>query len=330
MSKKATAVAPSNLAFIKYWGRKDEELFLPANGSVSVALDGMKTTTTVEFSDDFTTDSVTLNGLLLEGFGLARVVKHLDRIRDLAQIGQKVRVVTNNSFPTGTGLSTSASGFAALTMAACAAVGLELSSKELSILARKSSSGSACRSIPDGFSEWYDGDSSETSYAESFLPADYWDLSFVVAVVSDKPKHVPSTVGHASAQTSPFFETRRSLMPGRIEKTKELLKKKDFTALGELVEAEALELHTIMLTQKPALIYWSPGTVVLMQTCQKWREEGEIEAYFSLNTGQDMYFMVRSKDEAKLVSMLEQTGIVKEIIINHPGKGAVLSDDHLF
>ncbi len=326
---KATALAPSNLAFVKYWGRKDETLRLPTNASLSVALSGMTTKTTVEFSDILKKDEIVINETSLEDMPALKVTAHLDRVRKMSGISLPARVVSQNSFPTGTGLSSSSSGFAALSVAATAAAGLSLSKKDLSILSRQGS-GSACRSIPDGFCEWYDGDSSDTSYAETLFPSDHWGLSFVVGVVSDHPKHVSSSDGQMTARTSPFFETRLKGMDAKIEQAKLLLRNKDFTPFGELVEAEALELHTIMLTQRPSLIYWTAGTVELMQLCQKWREDSIVESYFSVNTGQDIYFMVRREDEAKLVEMLKATGIVKDIIINHPGKGATLSDNHLF
>ena len=186
--KKATAVAPSNIAFIKYWGTKDEVLRLPKNGSISMNLSNLLTTTTVEFSNAFKKDEVVLNGKKEDIVG-SRTVKHLDRIRNLAKFKTKAKVVTENNFPSGTGLSSSASGFAALTVAGASAAGLHLSKKELSILARQGS-GSACRSIPDGFVEWLDGDTSDTSYAISLYPADYWDIVDVVAVVSKNKKEV--------------------------------------------------------------------------------------------------------------------------------------------
>src|SRR3989344_8520297 len=151
---KAKAVAPSNIAFVKYWGRKDETLRLPENGSISMNLSGLQTTTIVEFSDKLEEDEIIINGVK-EDLENNRAVKHLDRVRGLANIKTKAKVVTENNFPTGTGLSSSASGFAALTLAAAVAAGLKLSEKELSILARQGS-GSACRSIPDGFVEWLD------------------------------------------------------------------------------------------------------------------------------------------------------------------------------
>src|SRR6266700_2397986 len=183
---KATAVAPSNIAFIKYWGKKDEVLRLPENGSISMNLSNLLTTTTVEFNELFKNDSITLNGKK-ESPKNNRAIKHIDRIRKLAKITTKVKIVTENNFPTGTGLSSSASGFAALTVAGAVVAGLDLSEKELSILARQGS-GSACRSIPDGFVEWFDGETSEAAYAASLYKPDYWDISDVVAVVNVGPK----------------------------------------------------------------------------------------------------------------------------------------------
>src|SRR3989344_8081503 len=178
---KATTIAPSNIAFIKYWGKKDEVLRLPENGSVSMNLSNLLTTTTVEFNTSLKDDEITINNKRESNKG-SRAVKHLDRIRKLAKIETKAKVVTENNFPTGTGLSSSASGFAALTLAGAFAAGLNLSERELSILARQGS-GSACRSIPDGFSEWLDGDTNETSYGIFLHPENYWDIVDVVAVV---------------------------------------------------------------------------------------------------------------------------------------------------
>ena len=151
---KATAVAPSNIAFIKYWGKKDGGLRLPENGSISMNLSNLLTTTTVEFSSALKDDDFELEGIRYanDSEKSLRVIKHLDRIRKLGGIDSYAKVVSSNNFPSGTGLSSSASGLAALTVAAAAAASLALSEKELSILARKGS-GSACRSIPDGFVE---------------------------------------------------------------------------------------------------------------------------------------------------------------------------------
>lgn len=324
---KATAVAPSNIAFIKYWGKKDEVLRLPENGSISMCLSNLLTTTTVEFSGDYKEDTIIINGIQEENEG-NRAIKHLDRIRKIANINERAKVVTNNNFPTGTGLSSSASGFAALTVAGSIAAGLKQTEKELSILARQGS-GSACRSIPDGFVEWLDGDSSDTSYAKTIYAPDYWDIADVVAVVSKNKKEVSTTSGQKLAESSPFFEVRKNHMKKKIEDIKKLMDEKNFTGFGELLEAEALELHSIMLTSKPSLIYLLPASLKIMHLVKKWRSEG-LEVYFTVNTGQDIHLIVQKKDIEPLSARLKEVEDVQNIIVNSPSKGAHVITEHLF
>lgn len=318
---KKTAIAPTNIAFIKYWGRKNEELRLPENGSVSMCLSDMTTTTTVEFSETFNEDAVTINGESAASEA-SRVVEHLDRIRKLANITHKASVVSENSFPTATGLSSSASGFAALSVAASSAAGLNLSEKELSILARQGS-GSACRSIPSGFVEWLDGDTSETSYAQSLYPPGYWDIMDIVAVVSDDRKDISTSEGQTRFKTSPFNEARVAGMKDKITESKKAIEMKDFTKLGEITEAEALNMHAVMLTSQPPLIYWTPGTLSIMKLVQRWRREG-LEVYFTINTGQDIHLLIESKNKETLLNKLTELDIVKNTIVNTPASGARL------
>lgn len=325
---KATAIAPSNIAFTKYWGRKDEALRLPENGSIAMCLSNLLTTTTVEFSEKFRKDQITINGGGLEEGEAERVIKHLDRIRSLANIDLKAKVVSNNNFPSGTGLSSSASGFAALTLAGSAAAGLKLSQKELSILARQGS-GSACRSIPEGIVEWLDGNTSESSYAKQIFPKNHWKIADVVAVVSEGKKEIPTSQGMKTARSSPFMSTRLSYMKQKNNKVKKLIKQKNFKEFGELIEAEAIELHTIMLTQRPALIYWTTGTLQIMKLIPHWRKEG-IEVYFTINTGQDIHLICEQKSIKKIRNKLKKLDFVKDIIVNTPGKGVWLSKTHLF
>ncbi len=325
---KATAIAPSNIAFIKYWGRKkDPKLRLPENGSISMNLSNLLTTTTVEFNNSFTEDEVIFNGAreeILEN----RALQHIDKIRTIAEINTKVKIVTENNFPTGTGLSSSASGFAALTVAGAKAADLNLSEKELSILARQGS-GSACRSIPDGFVEWLDGDTSKTSYSRTLYKPDYWDVVDVVAVTSTGKKDVPSSIGHTLAQSSMFFSLRKSNMKEKISLCKKYLKEKNFKKLGELIESEALELHAIYLTSIPSLIYLLPSTLRVMHAVKRWRADG-LSVYFTLNTGQDIHLICEKKNAKKVASLAEKVEGVQKTIINYPSKGARIINQHLF
>ena len=148
--RRATGFANSNIALVKYWGNRDHALRLPANSSLSMNLAALTTTTTVEFREDLAADFVTIDGTEARGPARERVAAHLDRVRALAGIGAKASVASHNNFPAGAGLASSASAFAALTVAACAAAGLELTTDKLSRLARRGS-GSACRSVPGGY-----------------------------------------------------------------------------------------------------------------------------------------------------------------------------------
>lgn len=327
MPKKATAIAPASVALIKYWGRKDETLRLPINGSIAINLDALLTTTTVEFSPSFAKDSIVIDGdeKIEES---VRAKKHIDRIRSRANITDPVRVVSKNSFPSGTGLSSSSSGFAALTLAGCSAAGLHFDQRELSILARQGS-GSACRSIPDGFVEWLDGASSDTSYAASLFPADHWDIVDIVAIVSDARKEVSSAEGHKTALTSPFFDVRLRNIGAKIDRLRTAIGERNFPVVGAITEAEALEFHAITMTSTPALLYLIPNSLKLMKLVQKWRQEG-LSVYFNLNTGQDVHLLCQGADVSTVQAKLSELDFVKKIIINRPSKGARLSDVHLF
>ncbi len=325
--KKITAIAPSNVALVKYWGRSNEHDRLPANDNIAMNLSNLFTTTTVMFDPTLKKDDVTINNKKVAKEA-ERVTKQLDRIRALAKKKIYAKVVSQNSFPSSSGLSSSASGFAALTAAATKAIGLDLSEKELSILARQGS-GSACRSIPSGFVVWHKGESSETSYAMSIFPPQHWDICDVVVIVSDKKKYIPTSASHTTAYTSPFFEKRLTLLPKRIIEIKKLIKAKNFSKFGDLIEKEALEFHAILLTSNPSLIYWLPETLSAMHDVQRLRSEGT-EAYFTINTGHDVHVICQKKDAKKVANFFKKQGYVKDVIVNTVSEGTRYADRHLF
>lgn len=327
---KATALSHPDVALIKYWGKKSgfEGLRLPANGSISMVLSDLQTVTTVEFSEKYSEDTVAIGQKKISGVQLNRVIEHLDRIRSRAGMALKARVQSDNNFPMSAGISSSASGFSALTVAAVEAAGITMSKKELSILSRKAS-GSSCRPIMDGFVEWFDGNSDESSFAESFLPPDHWNIYDVVAIISHKEKTVPTSDGMATAETSPFYTERLRKIPDKIKCAKKLIQERNFQEFGELIEKEALEMHAIALTSEPPLIYWLPETVEIMHLVQRLRTEG-LPCYFTINTGQNVHILTEANHEEELVSKLKQHSLIKEIFVNRPSAGAHLIEKHLF
>lgn len=325
---KKTAWAPANIAFIKYWGKADETLRTPLNDSLSMNMSGAFTITTVEFSEALKKDTVAL----LDGeFSVSekkRVILGLDRIREKAGSAQKAHVVTRNSFPKGAGSAASASGFAALTVASFAALGVRLSEKELTVFARQGS-GSACRSIPDGFVLWEAGSDNDSSYAYSVFPHDYWDIRDLLVIVDRSMKKVSTTDGMKTVRTSPYLHKRLHDVPGRIQEIKKSLKEHDFVRLGEVTEEDCLDMHRVMQSQNPPLMYWNDTTRQIIDAVRGWRNTG-LPVYFTIDAGPNVHILCEGKDEERVLSRLRELSGVIEIIRNKPAVGAHIINEHLF
>lgn len=319
---KAKALAPANIAFIKYWGKINEKLRLPANSSISMNLSNCTTETLVEFDEKLKCDKFILDGHGVRENESKRVFKHLDMIRQIAGIKIFAKIESRNNFPKASGIASSASGFAALTVAGVAAAGMKLSQKDLSILARIGS-GSACRSIPDGIVEWKFGKTDKTSYATSLYPVNYWNIVNLIAIVGEGNKKVSSTEGHALADSSPFYRARIKNMPKKVEEIKLALKNKDFTKFGEIIEAEAVNMHAVMMTSIPPLYYWLPETLEIMNLIRKLREKG-IESYFTIDAGPNVHVICEKKNVEKIKGELTRMKSVKNVIENKICEGACL------
>lgn len=331
---KATAIAPANIAFIKYWGQKDSQFVLPYNDSISLNLSRCRTTTTVAFSPAFPDDTVRIKFFgeeLKEAKDKPRerVLAQVNRLRRIAGVTWPGRIVSHNSFPADAGIASSAAAFSALTLALVGALGLEVSQKELSILTRLAGSGSACRSIPDGFVQWRKGYNSDTSYAVQLHDEHWWDLGDIVVVVKDEAKAVSSLSGHQLAKTSPYFSARLQELPGRIRQVKQAIKAKDFLKLGRLIEAEAVSLHLVAMSSRPPIFYWNEGTMQIIQALLAWREKGLL-GFFTMDAGPNVHVICRQQDGNKLNKRLRQLSSVEFTIINRPAKGARLINKHLF
>lgn len=320
--KEAIAKAPANIALIKYWGKKNGKLRLPMNSSLSMNLTGVFTITKVKFDDKLKHDTVYIDGKRAKEEDKHRVITHVNRIRRLAKIDAPVEVESTNNFPSGTGMASSASGFAALTMAAASAANLGLSKRQLSILARLGS-GSACRSIPDGFVEWKMAENSDDSYAVSIFPPNHWEIRDVIAVVEENTKNVSSTEGHVLSESSPFFKVRIKGMKQKITDMRKALGDKNFVEFGKILEAEAVNMHTVMMTSAPALYYWTPETLRVMLAVQDWRDEG-IRCYFTIDAGPNVHMICPAKDADVIEKKLRRIIGVKRIIVNAPAEGARL------
>jgi len=324
MLPKITAVAHPNIAFIKYWGNRDDSLRLPLNGSISMNLSGMESKTTVQFDDSLAQDSFELNGEPQSGLGLQRVSQFLDHVRKLARATFSASVSSSNNFPTGAGIASSASAFAALALASSKAAGLDLSQKELSRLARLGS-GSACRSVPDGFVEWLAGEDDASSYAVSIAPKNHWDLVDAVAVISQEHKPVGSSAGHQLAQTSHLNPQRVLDAPERLANCREALLQRDFARFAEVVEHDSNYMHVVMRTSNPPLNYWEPASEVVLWQVLQWRKQGHAVCA-TVDAGPNVHVLALSCELAWLRSALIALPGVKNILIGQPADGARLVD----
>ena len=336
---KVTTIAPANIAFIKYWSMKDPQLFIPNNNSISMTMSGCKTKTTVELTDN-QDDLVEVKFFQSEYKKLDRkeikqqnLFQQIARIRTLSGGNQKVKVKSENNFPSDAGIAASASSFAALTAALFLVYGLKDKfddRKELSRQIRLCGSGSAVRSAMGGFGEFIAGHDHDSSYAKQIADEHHWDLVDVVAVVDSGKKKYGSSEGHKIASTSPYLATRLQEIKPRIKKVREAISEKNLENLGPLIEADSTSMHAVMMTSKPPLFYWEPGTMRLMKDIISWREEDGLQAYFTIDAGPNVHVICEKKDAKEVAKRLKVNPFVKSTIYNEPCAGVRVSQDHLF
>lgn len=287
MILSASALAHPNIAFIKYWGNRDESLRLPVNGSISMNLGDLFTRTTVRFQPSLPADVLWINGHEATDSTLERIVHFLDEVRTIAGCDLHAEIVSENNFPMGAGIASSASAFAALALAASKAAGLDLSEAELSRLARRGS-GSACRSVPGGFVEWLVGTDDRDSYAISLAPPEHWSLIDCIAVISREHKQTGSTHGHTLAATSPLQTARVADAPRRLDLCRAAILRRDFEALAAVSEADSNLMHAVMMTSSPPLFYWQPATLAVMQAVRALRANG-LPACYTVDAGPNVH-----------------------------------------
>lgn len=330
---KVTAIANANIALTKYWGKRNEKLVLPYNGSISMTLDSLNTITTVEFDKKHGKDIFILDGReFKEGKEFKKILKHLNLIREISGTEEKAKIVSKNNFPTAAGLASSASGFAALSLAGSKAAGVELNPKELSMLARRGS-GSATRSCIGGFAKWLRGekDDGSDSYAIQIASPEYWpEFRMITTIVSTVAKKVSSTAGMAqTVKTCPMYKDWLNTVSGDMTKVKRGILEKDLTLVGSTAEYNCMKLHAIMITTQPAIIYWMPSTLEIIHSVLAWREE-DLECYFTIDAGPQVKVICLDKDVPELERRLRDIEDVKRTVACKPGEEPKLVEEHLF
>lgn len=294
--------APSNIALVKYWGKRQSELNLPQTASMSLSL-SCGTHTTVSLND--TRDSVTFNGVLLAPHD-PKAVRALSFCNLFRPLDKYFVIETKNDIPTGAGLASSASGFAALTLALDDLFGWKLDKRSLSILARLGS-GSASRSLYTGFVKWYEGvqDDGLDSFAEPFgTPWSELQLGVLLASAAEKPIDSRSAM-QSTVATSPLYSSWKETVQRDLALVEEAITTRDFGLLGQTAESNALTMHATMMAAKPPIFYWLDKSVFYMHKIWKLRASG-LPLYFTMDAGPNLKVLFLEKDKKTITSALPE------------------------
>jgi diphosphomevalonate decarboxylase len=319
------ARAGANFALIKYWGKADARLNVPAVGSISITLDALWSETSVELDASLGADEFTLNGRR-RAEEAGKVSACLDLLRARAGVRTRARVTSRNNFPTGAGLASSASGFAALVTAAVAALDLSLSPRERSIVARRGS-GSAARSIFGGFVEMHAGTAAdgEDSFAEPLLDANAWPLEVVIAVTASGEKEVGSSSGMTRSAASSPITRPGGRAAADLATARAAIQSGDFAALADVAEHNCLKMHAAAIAARPPLVYWNGATVECMHAVRRLRAAG-VPVFFTIDAGPQLKAVCAPGARPQVEAALRTLPGVLEVLTSRLGPGELLSD----
>jgi diphosphomevalonate decarboxylase len=317
---QATAIAHPNIALVKYWGKTDVEENLPAVGSLSITLDGLTTRTHIRFDDALNEDQFLIAGRE-EPAMAARVSACLDDFRERIGAIAYATVESDNDFPTAAGLASSASAFAALVVAADAALGAGLPRADLAELARRAS-GSAARSIFGGFVELGLVEEGRRTETRQILEPEAWPLRVVVAVTESGPKMVGSTAGMVlTERTSPYYQAWVASSPADLAEALSAVENRDFKALAAVSESSCLKMHGLMLSARPGLVYWNGATVACIGAVRRLQADG-VPVFFTIDAGPQVKAVCLPGAHETVHSELSAVAGVQRVLSSGLGQGA--------
>lgn len=310
---RAVVEAHPNIALVKYWGKQDRRRNIPAVGSLSITLDTLRSRTELAFEESITADEVSVDGEA-GGSAASRITGCLDRFRAETGQGRHARVTTESNFPVAAGLASSASGFAALVVAADAAAGTGLSRECLARIAG-AASGSAARSLYGGFVRLDLPPPGGSDIALTALagPAD-WPLEVVIAVTDSGRKPVGSTEAMlASEAGSPYYRAWVAAQPADLDEAEAAVRARDFERLAAVAEFSCLKMHALTLSARPGILYWKPATLACMQAVRELRAAGE-GAFFTVDAGPQVKAVCVPGAARRVAATLAQIDGVREVL----------------
>lgn len=281
------AFAPTNIALCKYWGKRNSEINLPVTASLSISL-GDKGAITKIAEIISPVDRITLNQQNVasdSSFG-CRLTAFLDLFRPTT--ATHYQVDTSMNIPVAAGLASSACGFAALVLALDQLYGWQLDQQSLSILARLGS-GSASRSLWHGFVEWRAGEAEHGMDSHGILLSEQWpELRIGLHLLNTQQKPLSSREAmQRTVQTSQLYSAWPAQVQADMQTLKQALAAKDFAAVGQVAEANALAMHATMMSAWPPVVYAQPETISAMQQVWQLRAQN-ISVYFTQDAGPNL------------------------------------------
>lgn len=302
------AFAPSNIALCKYWGKREPALNLPLTSSLSVSLGRLGTETCIHLKEG-AQDAIALNGapVAADKSFARRLTGFLNLFRPE---GMCFAVETRNNIPTAAGLASSASGFAALVLGLNDLFGWDLPRQKMSMLARLGS-GSAARSVYDGFVVWHAGASDDglDSFAEP-VRFKWPDFRIGILELCTAEKPVGSRTGmNRTVETSTLFKEWPQKVRHDLNRIEVAIATRNFDLLGKTAESNALAMHATMLDAWPPLMYFQPESVAMMHRIWRLREEG-LPLYFTMDAGPNLKLLFAAGHEAAVKEQFPDVQVI--------------------
>lgn len=317
---KATARAHTNIALVKYWGKRDQELILPQTDSLSLTLDPFYTDTTVEIDPTLAADQLLIDGNQVDPSKMGKVERVMDTIRSWSQQNQFARITSINHVPMSAGLASSASAFAALAAAGAKAYGLQLARRDLSRLARRGS-GSATRSIFGGLVQWHRGHDDQSSYAEPIMEKLDFGLEMIAILVDTSAKKVSSRGGmQLTVQTSPFYKAWKEVVQTDMSNMLAAIKDKNINAIGHIAQENALRMHALTLSADPGFTYFDGDTIKAMHLIDDLQAAG-INCYYTMDAGPNVKVLYDRRDRSLILQRLGDVFNPDRLVVASAGPG---------
>lgn len=304
-----SAESSPNIAFIKYWGNRNDELRLPAANSLSMTLSSPTVSVTVDHSDTTVVESskeLTATDIGRFEVTLENIRRYLINLGHETCIPGSLSIQVDSKIPAGIGLASSAAVFSAFAKAIAGLANCGLTDEQISEMARLGS-GSAARSILGGFVALEN--TGDTAVARQVAPQDHWNLYDIVIAPDTSHKKVGSSQGHRAARTSPLFDKRIQEIDRRMAECSDAITQKDFEKLAAVTEEDCMDMHSVMQTQNPPLHYLNDDTHRIVEELTALRTEQHLPLLYTMDAGPTVHVICEeSAKDTVLAYANEQKG----------------------